>query len=127
VEARQAALPAQAEAERSREALQQRLTDLQRQAEQDTRLAEARARVQPGDRVVVARFGYDRPGRIVKLDPRKKTAMVAIGPMQWSVAIDELIPQVLRTPETREDVKPRGTAPKAAPRLEDFGDELPAS
>src|SRR6185312_14543717 len=48
-EARQAALLAQSEAERTREALQQRLTDLQRQAENDARLVEARARLQPGD------------------------------------------------------------------------------
>ena len=42
-EARQSALAAQSEAERSREALNQRLSDLQRQAENDARLAEARA------------------------------------------------------------------------------------
>ncbi|HEY2159064.1 MAG TPA: DNA strand exchange inhibitor protein, partial [Isosphaeraceae bacterium] len=41
-EARQSALAAQAEAERSREALGQRLADLQRQAENDERIAEAR-------------------------------------------------------------------------------------
>jgi DNA mismatch repair protein MutS2 len=124
-DARQAALVAQAEAERSREALHQRLTDLQRQAEQDSRLAEARARIQAGDRVVVPRFGYDRPGRVVKLDPRKKTAIVAIGQMQWNVAIDELIPQILRTPESPEPAraKARAATPKSALRLEDFGDE----
>ena len=72
---------AQAEAERSREALDQRLADLQRRPSSDDRMAEARARLQPGDRVVVPRFGYDRPGRVVKLDPRKKTAVVAIGQM----------------------------------------------
>ncbi len=66
-DARQSALAAQAEADRSREALNQRLGDLQRQAENDARIAEARARLQPGDRVVVPRFGYDRPGRIVKI------------------------------------------------------------
>ena len=123
-DARQAALAAQAEAERNREALNQRLTDLQRQAENDARLAEARARLQPGDRVVVPRFGYDRPGRVVKLDLRKKTAVVAIGQMQWDVAIDELIPQMIRDPEvpsTTAKVKPGG--PKAGLRLEDFADE----
>ena len=123
-DARQAALAAQAEAERNREALNQRLTDLQRQAENDARLAEARARLQPGDRVVVPRFGYDRPGRVVKLDLRKKTAVVAIGQMQWDVAIDELIPQMIRNPEvpsTTAKVKPGG--PKAGLRLEDFADE----
>ncbi len=124
--ARQAALEAQAEAERSREALAQRMTDLQRQAENDARLVEARARLQPGDRVVVPRFGYDRPGRIVKLDPRKKTAIVAIGMMQWDVAIDELIPQVARTPEvpaTSGAGKGKGGAGRGAGRLEDFEDK----
>jgi DNA mismatch repair protein MutS2 len=76
-DAHQAALAAQAEADRSREALNIRLGDLQKQAENDSRLVEARARLQPGDRVVVPRFGYDRPGRIVKLDARKKTATVS--------------------------------------------------
>ncbi len=98
-DARHSALSAQAEADRSRDALNQRLGDLQRQAENDARIAEARARLQAGDRVVVPRFGYDRPGRVVKLDPRKRTATVAIGMMKWDVAIDELIPQMIRTPE----------------------------
>ena len=77
--ARQAALAAQAEAERSREALGQRLADLQRQAENDDRINEARARLQPGDRVVVPRFGYDRPGRIVRLDPKKSRPSSRLG------------------------------------------------
>lgn len=117
--ARQAALTAQSEAERQREALNQRLGDLQKQAENDTRIAEARARLQPGDRVVVERFGYDRPGRVVKIDPRKKMAVIAIGQMQWDVPIAELIPQLIRTPEV-----PSGpTKGKITlPRLEDFAD-----
>ncbi|AGA27164.1 endonuclease MutS2 [Singulisphaera acidiphila] len=123
-EARQAALTAQSEAERTREALNQRLTDLQRQAENDERLADARARLQPGDRVVVPKFGYDRPGRVVKLDARKKTAVVAIGQMQWDVAISDLIPQTMRTPEVAAPAnKPKAGANKNAPRLEDFADE----
>ena len=125
-EAREGALTAQAEAERSREALHQRLADLQHQAEQDSRLVEARALLQPGDRVVIPRFGYDRPGRIVRLEPRKQTAVVSIGQMQWNVAIGELIPQVLRTPEVPEPAKPKKVAAKSALRLEDFPDESAA-
>lgn len=125
-DARQSALAAQAEAERSREALNQRLGDLQRQAESDARIAEARARLQAGDRVVVPRFGYDRPGRVVKIDPRKKTAQVAIGVMKWDVAIDELIPQMIRQPEVPADPRDKGKSPlvtaKPGTRLEDFGD-----
>jgi len=123
-DARQSAMTAQVEADRSRDALNQRLGDLQRQAENDTRIAEARARLQPGDRVVVPRFGYDRPGRVVKIDPRKKSATVAIGMVKWDVAIDELIPQMIRQPEvpaSRE--KPGLVASKPVRRLEDFAEE----
>ncbi len=34
----------------------------------------------------------------MKLDPRKKTAVVAIGHVTWDVSIDEIIPQTIRTP-----------------------------
>ncbi len=112
-QARQAALAAQAEAQRTKEALDQRLADLQRQTENDFRLDEARARLQPGDRVVVPRFGYDRPGRVVKIDPRKQTASVAIGSMKWDVPIAELVPQLVRTPEAAK-------APKPARRIDEF-------
>ncbi len=98
-EARQEALAARAEAERTRAALAERLKDLQAQEEDAAQLNEARARLQPGDRVVVPRLGYDRPGRVVKLDTRKNKAVVSIGMMKWDVAIDELIPQVARQPD----------------------------
>ncbi|HWE35951.1 MAG TPA: DNA strand exchange inhibitor protein [Isosphaeraceae bacterium] len=119
--ARREALEAQAEAERTRDALSQRLADLQRQAEGDARVAEARARLQPGDRVVVPRFGYDRPGRVVKLDPRKGVAVVAIGQMKWDVPVAELIPQLVRNPDVPAPA--RTSSSKPGPRLEDFGDE----
>jgi DNA mismatch repair protein MutS2 len=120
-DARQSALAAQAEADRSREALNQRLGDLQKQAENDSRMVEARARLQPGDRVVVPRFGYDRPGRIVKLDPRKKSATVSIGMMKWDVPIEELIPQMIRTPDVPgSKEKPNLVGTKPGKRLDDF-------
>jgi DNA mismatch repair protein MutS2 len=97
--ARQAAIEAQAEAERTREALSQRLAQLHEESRSAEVMAGARALLQPGDRVVVPRLGYDRPGRVVKLDPRKKTAVVAIGHVTWNVAIDELVPQTIRTPQ----------------------------
>ncbi len=97
-QARESALRAQAEAERTREALARRLAELQDGTRQAETISEARARLQPGDRVVVPRLGYDRPGRLVKLDPRKKTAVVAIGHVTWDVSIDEIIPQAVRTP-----------------------------
>ena len=96
--ARQAAAQAQAEAERTREALSLRLAQLHEEAQSADATAVARALLKPGDRVVVARLGYDRPGRVVKIDPRKKTAVIAIGHVTWNVAIDELIPQTIRNP-----------------------------
>ena len=105
-QARQEAMAQQAEAERTRAALAQKLADLQSQAEQDARLAESRSRLQPGDRVVVPRLGYDRPGRVVRIDAKKNKAVVAIGQMNWDVTIDELIPQVMKTPEA--PAPPRG-------------------
>jgi len=107
-EARQSALQAQAEAERTREALTERLTQLQRETERTDTIALARARLEPGDKVVVPRLGYDRPGRVVKIDPRKKTAVVAIGHVTWNVAIDELVPQLPKTPTPTAPLPPAG-------------------
>jgi len=122
--ARQAALQAQAETERAREALAERLAQLHREAERADSLADARARLQPGDRVVVPRLGFDRPGRLVKLDPRKKTAVVAIGHVTWNVAIDELIPQTIRASAPAAPASSSSAARTPPPRrgtpLEDF-------
>jgi DNA mismatch repair protein MutS2 len=112
-QARQEALVAQADAQRTKEALDQRLADLQRQTENDARIDEARARLQPGDKVVVPRFGYDRPGRVVKLDPKKQMASVAIGSMKWDVPIVELVPQLIRTPEAAK-------VPRAVRRIDEY-------
>jgi DNA mismatch repair protein MutS2 len=125
-ESRQAALRAQAEAERTREVLAQRLADLERESRREDQLEDARARLQPGDRVVVPRLGYDRPGRIVKLDQRKRTAVIAIGHVTWKVSIEELIPQLARSPEEAASPKPlaaRGPKPSAIRPLEDFEGE----
>ena len=115
-QARHAAQAQQSEAERTRAALTQKLADLQAQAEQDARLEEARARLQPGDRVVVPRLGYDRPGRIVRVDPRKNKAVVSIGQMSWDVAVDELIPQLIKTPGVPDEGRPKAPASRNAPR-----------
>jgi DNA mismatch repair protein MutS2 len=107
-QARQSALEAQAEAERAREALTARLAQLQRETERTDTIALARARLEPGDKVVIPRLGYDRPGRVVKIDPRKKTAVVAIGHVTWNVTIDELVPQASNTPLQTAPLPPGG-------------------
>ncbi|MDG3006252.1 endonuclease MutS2 [Paludisphaera mucosa] len=112
--ARQDAIAAQADAERARDVLTDRLQSLHLESRREEDLADARARLQPGDKVVVPKMGYDRPGRIVKIDPRKKTAIVAIGHMTWNVAIDELLPQDAPAPAAGKPARAKG------PRLEDF-------
>ncbi len=116
--AREARSLAQAEAERTREALGRASGgNPERIAKGGHDCRGARA-LQPGDRVVVPRLGYDRPGRLVKLDPRKKTAVVAIGHVTWNVAIDELIPQEIRDPSSTGPQNPRlgSRNPAARPR-----------
>jgi DNA mismatch repair protein MutS2 len=110
-QARDASMRVQAEAERTRAALVQRLAELQDESRKAEEIVEARARLQAGDRVVVPRLGYDRPGRLVKLDPRKKTAVVSIGHVTWNVSIDELIPQSTRVP-SQDSPRSSVTAPK---------------
>jgi DNA mismatch repair protein MutS2 len=88
--ARAEALAAQHEAKRQRETYQQELERLQRQAEEARALREARARLQPHDRVRVQRF--DQPGRIVRIDHKKNVALVSVGLGQWEVPLDEIFP-----------------------------------
>lgn len=120
-ESRQAAITEQAEAERVREALAQRLEAVQRETRREEWIAEARARLKPGDKVVVPKMGYDRPGRVVKVNPRKRMATVAIGHVTWNVAIDELEPQPTggQIPSDAPASSRPGRGGKA-PRLEDF-------
>ncbi len=124
--ARQSAVEAQAETERIREVLAQRLAQLHEEAQRSVGLADARALLQVGDQVVVPRLGYDRPGRVIKLDQRKKTAKIAIGHVTWDVTIDELIPQAPRTPGQGGPPKsgtPRGTQGRRAIPLDEFEPE----
>jgi DNA mismatch repair protein MutS2 len=121
--ARQAALDAQAEAERTRQALAQRLAQLHEEAQRTASMADARALIQVGDQVVVPRLGYDRPGRVVKLDQRKKSAKVAIGRVTWDVSIDELVPQAPRTPGAGSSSAPRLPLGRPSMSLDEFEPE----
>lgn len=91
--ANRAAIEAKADADNARASLEQHLANLGQQTEHAAKLEQARAQLRPGDGVVVPRFGYDRPGRVVKIDTRKQMAVVSIGKVQWDVPIGELIPQ----------------------------------
>lgn len=119
-ETRQAAIAELAEAERAREAMAQRLEAVQRETRREEWIAEARARLKPGDKVVVPKMGYDRPGRVVKIDPRKRMATVSIGHVTWNVAIDDLEPQPTGGQIPAEAPSPGRAGRTKPPRLEDF-------
>jgi len=88
--ARAEALQAQQEAARQRQEYEQKLAELERQAKEAAALREARGRLQPGDPVSVPRF--DKPGRIVRIDAKRNTAVVSVGLGQWEVPLDEVFP-----------------------------------
>jgi DNA mismatch repair protein MutS2 len=89
--AREEALRAQHEAERQRQELEQKTVMLEREAEEAVALRDARLRLQPNDRVRVPKF--DKPGRIVRVDHKRNTAVVSLGLGQWEVSLDEVFPE----------------------------------
>jgi DNA mismatch repair protein MutS2 len=89
-QARDAALVSQHEAERQREEYRQKLTSLERQAEEAAVLKELRAKLQPNDPVRVARF--DKSGRLVRVDYKRNIAVVSVGLGQWEVPLEEVFP-----------------------------------
>lgn len=88
--AREAALAARHEAEKEQEAYRQKMAELQREAEANAALQEARARLQPNDPVRVQRF--DKPGRLVRIDAKRNIALVSVGLGQWEVPLEEVFP-----------------------------------
>jgi DNA mismatch repair protein MutS2 len=88
--AREEALIAQQAADQQREEYRQKLILAERQAEEAAALRAARAKLQPNDAVRVPRF--DKPGRIVRIDHRRNTAVVSLGLGQWEVPLDEVFP-----------------------------------
>jgi DNA mismatch repair protein MutS2 len=88
--AREEALRAKHEADRQREEYEQRVAQLQKEAEAAAALREARQRLQPNDPVRVARF--DKKGRIVRIDLKRQMALVSVGLGQWEVPLEEVFP-----------------------------------
>jgi DNA mismatch repair protein MutS2 len=88
--AREEALAAQHEAQRQADELRQKAEAMEREAERASALREARARLQPRDRVRVPRF--DGIGEIVRIDHKKNVAIVSLGIGKWEVVLDEIFP-----------------------------------
>jgi DNA mismatch repair protein MutS2 len=88
--ARERAVQAQLEAEKYRAELERRLAELDREAAQKRALAEARSRLQPGDRVHIA--SLREPGEVIRVLPQKATVLVRAGIGQWEVPLDDVYP-----------------------------------
>lgn len=88
--ARAEALKAQHAAEQEKAEFRSKVEELEREAAEAEALREARAKLQPNDKVRVARF--DAPGRIVRIDHKKQLAVVSVGLGQWEVGFEELFP-----------------------------------
>jgi DNA mismatch repair protein MutS2 len=89
--AQEEALVAQHEAERQRAEYEDKLQELQREAEEAEALRQTRMRLQPNDPVTVTRFG-DKPGRIVRIDLKRGVAKVSLGLGEWEVPLYEVFP-----------------------------------
>jgi DNA mismatch repair protein MutS2 len=88
--AREEALQARHEADRQRDEYLQKKAQLQKEADEQAALREARQRLQPNDPVRVARF--DKEGRIVRVDLKRHMALVSVGLGQWEVPLEEVFP-----------------------------------
>jgi DNA mismatch repair protein MutS2 len=88
--AREEALAAAHQATREREEYERKQDELRRQAEAEAALREWRARLQPGDRAHVQRFG--KVGRVVRVDHKRAVAVVSVGLGQWEVPLEEVTP-----------------------------------
>lgn len=90
--ARQEALAAQSDTRRLQVELEKALAEQRGRDRKADELKAARELLKVGDRVVIPRVGYDRPGRVAKIDFKKRSASISIGHMKWDATIDELIP-----------------------------------
>jgi DNA mismatch repair protein MutS2 len=88
--AREEALAARHAADQQRVEYEQKVANLQREAEEEAALKEVRAKLQPNDPVRVARF--DKPGRVVRVDYKRNIAIVSVGLGQWEVPLEEVFP-----------------------------------
>jgi DNA mismatch repair protein MutS2 len=89
--ARASAWQAEQDARKAKDAYETRLRELDRQAADAQALEQFRTGLKPGDVVHIRKFR--RPGTVQRIDPKRRTATVSQGSMQWELALDELEPE----------------------------------
>ena len=89
--ARDAALSARHEADKTRGEYERKTQALTAEAAELAGLLEMRSKLQPGDYVHVARF--DATGKVARVNALKQTVTVGVGIAQWEVPFDEIFPK----------------------------------
>lgn len=89
-QARADALAARAQTEKERDELAQKAAAQDREVRRIESLRIARENLRVNDEVHVQRF--DKPGRVIRVDIRKKTVHVSVGLGQWEVSLEDVIP-----------------------------------
>jgi DNA mismatch repair protein MutS2 len=89
--ARDAALAAQHDADKSRGEYERLSQAVTREAAEQTELQAMRVKLQPGDQVYVTRF--DANGKVQKVNATKRTVTVGVGIAHWEVPFDEIFPR----------------------------------
>jgi DNA mismatch repair protein MutS2 len=88
--ARAASWQAEQDARRAKESYETRLRELDRAATSAADLERFRLSLQPGDIVLVRKFR--RTAVVQRIDPKRRTATVSHGSMQWELMLEELEP-----------------------------------
>lgn len=89
-QARADALAAKSQAELEREELARQVESRNRELQRQEALRTVRENLQANDEVHVSRF--DKLGRVVRVDLRKKMVLVSVGLGQWEVPLDDVVP-----------------------------------
>jgi DNA mismatch repair protein MutS2 len=84
------ALSKQHEADQQRSEYENKVKELEREANREAALLELRNNLKPGTAVRVSRF--DAVGKVVKVNALKQLVTVSIGLGQWEVPFDEIFP-----------------------------------
>ncbi|MBX7103103.1 MAG: DNA strand exchange inhibitor protein [Gemmataceae bacterium] len=87
---RSEAVAAKLAADQERESLRVLGEEQARRTAAEEQLRVARDRLKVGDNVRVARF--DKVGKVVRVDARKRTVLVSVGLGQWDVPVEEVFP-----------------------------------
>ncbi len=88
--AREEALSAQHEAQVQREEYEHKVAQLTREAQEAQEMEQFRQRLLPGAIVHVTRF--DKAGRVVRVDAKKRVVIVNLGLGQWEIPMEEILP-----------------------------------